>query len=936
MAFFKKHQIFLTLTLIIVIANTIFTVISYYQLKDRLHKEEQQRVYDVLAAYNIAYKATEKNMLQIANLFAHNPEYQSLFLAGKRAVEQEGGGTGKEQAKKARDELYTAVLPSWESLNDISETRILQFHLAPGSTSFLRVHQPKKFGDNMDTVRHTIVATNKYKQEVTGFETGRIYSGIRGTSPVSIINEAGVFEHLGTVEAGVSFSAVLEQLLLEFDVHAAIMLNETHLRENVWPDILKVMLTERPLINGLFIEQTTSDQITNLLTEKSKHQHNDADLHSAIKVIHVEGRDYLYASQPLHDYQSTIQADNPSGIGQIIIWEDITELYAEFNHSLFLGFLFGLLTFILMELMLFWAIGAVSSQLNKTIDKQKRHQEELELIAHYDPLTKLPNRTLFNDRFNQAIARSKRSNTKLAICFLDLDNFKPINDNFGHDTGDQLLIKVAKRLHAIIREEDTISRQGGDEFALLLADFHTSTQCIALLKRIHKSLSEPYIINGITHQISASSGTTLYPLDNADPDTLLRHADQAMYQAKLAGKNGYHIFDISDDQKVLQHQIKLQEIEHALVSNEFQLYYQPKINMITGQIFGCEALIRWIHPEKGLIPPLDFLPLIEGTELELRVGNWVIEHALAQLNEWHQQKMELEVSINVSSPHLQSPTFIEHLRECLALYPDLDSKYFQLELLESSALGDLKAINKLITSCQQDLGLHVALDDFGTGYSSLTHIRNLSVDIIKIDQSFVKTMLDDPHDFSIIDGLIGLAHAFSRDIIAEGVESTQHGLMLMIMGCHIAQGYGIARPMPAEALPAWVKDYTPNEEWLNYGKLHLSIKERRIKLVQLTTHYWFAKFKRKLDEAQTTGNKEWPYMKHTQCHHGAWIKRAYKERLFDKDWLESLEVDHEAMHAIAEQLIHKYQANESDISENDFEQVRIAFDKMIIALDNYT
>ena len=463
------------------------------------------------------------------------------------------------------------------------------------------------------------------------------------------------------------------------------------------------------------------------------------------------------------------------------------------------------------------------------ITSSKRQQEKLNLMAHYDVLTKLPNRALFTDRFTQGIAHSKRSGKQLAVCFLDLDDFKPVNDNHGHEAGDKLLIEVGKRIASCIREDDTVSRQGGDEFAILLNDIESATQCKQTLARIHHSLAQPYYIDGCSHRVTASSGATLYPNDDGDIDTLLRHADQAMYRSKQEGKHRYQLFNHEENQRVVQKHLQLNAIEHALGNNEFQLYYQPKVNMVAGGVFGAEALIRWVHPEKGLIPPLDFLPLVDGTELELKIGDWVINSGLTQIKEWLQQGVQLEVSVNISSDHLLSGTFFTNLGEALARHPKVDPQCLQLEILESSALGDLDAITEIIEMCKGELGVKVALDDFGTGYSSLTHLRSLPVDTIKIDQSFIRDMLDDPSDYAIIDGVIGLSDSFNRGLIAEGVETSKHGLMLLLMGCKEAQGYGISKPMPAGDFPQWLNEYVPNKAWMHMGNKKWSRKENKIK-----------------------------------------------------------------------------------------------------------
>jgi len=566
------------------------------------------------------------------------------------------------------------------------------------------------------------------------------------------------------------------------------------------------------------------------------------------------------------------------------------------------------------------------------ITSSKRQQEQLSLMAHYDVLTGLPNRALFVDRFSQAIAHSKRTEYQLAVCFLDLDNFKPVNDNYGHDVGDKLLIEVAKRITSCIREEDTVSRQGGDEFALLLNDIKSFTQCEQTLQLIHHSLAQPYIINGYPHKITASSGITLYPNDDGDIDLLLRHADQAMYHAKLAGKNCYQLFNPEQDELTIQKHHQLGEIEQALINNEFQLYYQPKVNMVKGDVFGTEALIRWIHPAKGLVAPLDFLPVLDGTELELRVGNWVIREALSQLEVWHQQGIKLEVSINISSNHLLSDSFFSELDATLAQHPTVDSQYLQLEILESSALGDLSTITTVIETCQAALGVKVALDDFGTGYSSLTHLRSLPVNTIKIDQSFVRDMIDDPSDYTIIDGIIGLADSFGRKVIAEGVETSNHGLMLLIMGCEDAQGYGIAKPMPAGDFPNWLSQSIPNQEWLLSGSKQRSGKENKLTLFRLIAEQWINLFISNI-QSSPKDIEHWPIMNRKFCPCGSWIKRAIQEEQFEANGLERLKLAHENLHILAQELHHDYLDGELNAAREGLAELQTVFDSMNDALE---
>ncbi|WP_271271669.1 bifunctional diguanylate cyclase/phosphodiesterase [Aliamphritea hakodatensis] len=568
------------------------------------------------------------------------------------------------------------------------------------------------------------------------------------------------------------------------------------------------------------------------------------------------------------------------------------------------------------------------------ITQHKEQENKLRLMAHYDELTRLPNRTLFADRFRQAIAHSKRHSKQLAICFLDLDDFKPVNDQYGHEVGDQLIIEVAKRINTTLREEDTVSRQGGDEFAMLLGDIESLEHCEAILQRIIGLLSHPYMIDGHVISISASVGVTLYPDDNADLDTLMRHADQSMYQAKLAGRNRYHFFNTEKDQQLIQQNQLLDEIATSLDMRHFCLHYQPKVNMRTGKVFGVEALIRWQHPEKGLLSPFYFLPAVEGSELEIQIGDWVISEALQQLSDWTSMGLALEVSINISSNHLRSGRFLENFATQLARYANIDTGCLQLEVLESSALGDLDVISDIIRNCQNTLGVKIALDDFGTGYSSLAHLRSLSAGTIKIDQSFVRDMLVDPNDYAIIDGVLGLADSFNRDVIAEGVETTEHGLMLLSMGCNEAQGYGIARPMPASDIPGWLEEYSPNAQWRRFSQIIRSDEDNKIQLLRLTTKHWYQNFEAKI-LAPRMQDDPWAIMETDNCHFRAWITRARQEQVFDPVWLERLADAQTEFQALAAKLVTLHSRGDEEQARNELAHLNNVFNELAEVLARY-
>jgi EAL domain-containing protein (putative c-di-GMP-specific phosphodiesterase class I) len=312
---------------------------------------------------------------------------------------------------------------------------------------------------------------------------------------------------------------------------------------------------------------------------------------------------------------------------------------------------------------------------------------------------------------------------------------------------------------------------------------------------------------------TASIGVSLFPDDNADADSLLRHADHAMYQAKDAGKNRYCLFDLVSNQKAQSHRAHLELLRSALVNEQFELHYQPKVDLRTGEIVGVEALIRWRRPGAGLVAPADFLPHIHGSDLETPLGEWVINAALAQADAWRRQGHVLCVSVNISAHHLMDPGFHAYLLHVLARHPDLQASCFELEVLETAAIADLDLAVGIMAHCRE-LGVQFSLDDFGTGYSSLTYLRKLPVDTLKIDQSFVRDMLNDSEDMGIVECVIRLGEAFGKHIVAEGVETLTQGEALLAMNCCLVQGYGIAKPMPPDQFPAWAATWKAEKRWL--------------------------------------------------------------------------------------------------------------------------
>ena len=526
----------------------------------------------------------------------------------------------------------------------------------------------------------------------------------------------------------------------------------------------------------------------------------------------------------------------------------------------------------------------------------KEHERQLEHIAHYDVLTTLPNRVLFADRLHQAMTQAQRRGRLLAVAYLDLDGFKVINDRHGHDAGDQLLITLSARMKQSLREGDTLARLGGDEFVAVLLDLADAAASTLMLGRLLDAAALPVQLGDFSLQVSASIGVTYYPqAAEVDADQLLRQADQAMYQAKLAGKNRFHIFDAEQDNNLRGHHESLERIRRALTEQELVLYYQPKVNMRSGQVIGAEALIRWQHPEKGLLPPAQFLPVIENHPLAIDIGEWVIANALNQVALWRKVGLNLPVSVNVGAHQLQQANFVERLRALLAAQPELRPGDLELEVLETSALEDLAHVSLIIEFCRE-FGMKFALDDFGTGYSSLTYLKRLPVTQLKIDQSFVRDMLDDPDDLAILEGVIGLSRAFNREVIAEGVETVEHGEMLLQLGCELAQGFGIARPMPGADVPAWAAAWHPDPVWLDHDAV--SRDDLPLLFAGVEHRAWIVAF-----EAFIRGKREAAPPEDQLCRFGRWLNGDCQLRHGQQPTFQAIERLHRQVHLLAEKML---------------------------------
>lgn len=431
------------------------------------------------------------------------------------------------------------------------------------------------------------------------------------------------------------------------------------------------------------------------------------------------------------------------------------------------------------------------------ITERKQAEETIRYMAYYDPLTDLPNRTLLNDRLTLALANARRSGDTVAMLFLDLDNFKTINDTLGHIVGDQLLQAVAERLRGCLREGDTIARLGGDEFTLLLPRISHVEDAAKTAQKVIDALKEPFDFNGRELHVTTSIGIALYPNDGEDVLTLLKNADTALYRAKEQGRNNYQLYAPAMNSSALERLYLESSMRKALERGEFALHYQPQVNLNTGKIVGMEALVRWQHPEFGLILPAEFIPIAEETGLILPIGEWVLNTACKRGRAWQDAGyQDIRVAVNLSARQFQQRDLIGVVKQALD-ESGLDPNYLELEITESAIMKDADAAVSILHKLKE-IGIKVAIDDFGTGYSSLSYLKRFPIDILKIDQSFVRDITIDPDDAAIAKAIITLAHSLGLTALAEGVENVEQVEFLRSLKCDGVQGYLFSCPVPAE------------------------------------------------------------------------------------------------------------------------------------------
>lgn len=445
---------------------------------------------------------------------------------------------------------------------------------------------------------------------------------------------------------------------------------------------------------------------------------------------------------------------------------------------------------------------------NMDITEQKRAEEKIKYLANYDSLTNLPNRNLLNEKISKAFKEAKTNESKAALLYLDLDNFKTVNDMLGHNYGNILLKEISNKLKECVSDKDTVSRLGGDEFSILLPNIIESNYVIEVAEKINDLFKQPYILNGQEFFISVSTGIAVYPDDGEDAELLMKNADTAMYSRKNSGKNGYEFYNRNMKNKVVERIQMENYLRHAIERDELVVYYQPQVDLSTGKISGFEALIRWNNPLKGMISPMEFIPIAEETGLIIEIDEWVLFTACKQTKLWQDMGYNFNIAVNLSAKHFRQANLVENINSIIA-ETGINPRYVELEITETTAMENITDTIKTLKRFR-DNGITISLDDFGTGYSSLNYLKRLPIDVLKIDKEFIYDIKEQEKQEEIVNIIISLAHSMNLKVVAEGVETVDKLNFLKEHNCDKVQGYYFSKPLNKEGIEELIEKWAPD------------------------------------------------------------------------------------------------------------------------------
>lgn len=692
------------------------------------------------------------------------------------------------------------LLAKWQGIFEQmkKENKITHFYfLDSRRICLLRVHKPEKYGDLIN--RFTAQEAEWTRKISSGIEIGPM-----GTFTLRVVQP--VFDGntlVGYVELGKEIEDLLQILHTYGSNEITVLIHKDYLKRQAWEDGMRMLNREsdwEQLPREAVIYSTLHTRIPDSLVSMIK-QHNAGDSFK-------KNMDQEFSYNTKKWRVSILPLKDVSGkeIGDMYIMNDISAERAEFIHFLVQNILIGFVLLGILLSFIFLMLRRIDMSIHLQDSSLRESQAEIDTLAFFDQLTKLPNRTLLQDRLKQAIANGSRSGSYSALLLIDLDNFKTLNDTLGHDVGDMLLKQSAERLSNCVREGDTVARSGGDEFIVLLSGLsndqtEAATASEIVAEKILASLNEIYLLGDVNHRSTASIGVTLFRGARTSADDLMKQADLAMYQSKEAGRNGLSFFDPNMESTLKKRAALEEDLRRGIEKQQFVLHYQSQV-IENGCIVGAEALVRWQHPIRGMVGPMEFIPVAEETGLILPLGDWILKTACAQLALWsHFPQMEpITISVNVSARQFSQSDFVAHVLSILD-ETSANPKRLKLELTESLLVQNIEEVIEKMAALKV-AGVCFSLDDFGTGYSSLAYLKRLPLDQLKIDQSFVHDIMVNSNDAIICKSTIALAESMGLSVIAEGVETQEQRNILSSLGCNAYQGYWFSRPLPLDEFEA--------------------------------------------------------------------------------------------------------------------------------------
>lgn len=776
-----KTKLGLKLIVVLVTVSLYFLVVFYINndINERIKTLTTQQVESLQTHYDLTTKYFKITANATYDFINSNKEVMKILTELPSAI-----GTQRDILQK---KLYTELEPHYKKLQ---KQGVLQFHfLSADNITTLRMHKPSKHDDNLTNLKFSFRYVNENKIPISGFEGGRTSPSFRNVSP--LFSDNGV--HIGAVDVAYA-PEILQKNLQEINkINSHFIIKKELFKDKKWSRNDNQYEYRNSIENEYYFESASFhleiDTSLNAFIEPMRDE--IADKMSTNKAFSLVGSDNhthkIITFLPIKDMENKV-------VAFLISYKDsaaIDKLYEDFyiiNIVIFLGF----------TLISFFVYRSIIYNRELLYEKKRFYH-----LSQYDTLTQLPNRALFYERVNKSISKATRDDSKFALMFLDIDNFKHINDSYGHDEGDRLLLVVSNKIKNVLRREDILARLGGDEFVIIIEDIDNAIDVLTITNHILDTMRQAIKIKNNTHYISASIGISIFPDDSKNPNNLLKFADVAMYEAKATGKNSAQFYS-SEMTKELVARISLEsELREAIQKDEFVVVYQPQIDASSEKIIGMEALVRWQHPTKGLLSPIEFIPIAEDTGLIIPLDQLVMKKATKQLSQWYEKGLNPGVlAMNLAMKQLQQVNFIQILSLILQ-ESECKPEWIELEVTEGQIMKNPEEAIEILRQIN-DLNIELAIDDFGTGYSSLSYLKRLPIDKLKIDKSFVNGLPDGEEDIAIAKAVIALTQSLNIKVIAEGVETKEQKDFLLENGCKNIQGYFYSKPIFADEMEQYL------------------------------------------------------------------------------------------------------------------------------------